>query len=53
MHDDVLCVVLCVVLVIKLLPTHTVFDLAGCCSVRQRGVLGRPQQTTVSPETSL
>ena len=28
MHDDVLCVILCVVLVIELLPMHAVFDLA-------------------------
>ena len=26
-QDDILCVVLCMVLVIKLLPTHVVFDL--------------------------
>ena len=40
------------VLVMELLAmhTHAVFDLAGCHSVRQRGVLGRPQQTTVSLE---
>ena len=32
-HDDVLCVILCVVLVIELWPMHTVFDFAGCRSV--------------------
>ena len=37
-------------MVIELLPTHAIFDLAGCCSVRQRGVSGSPQRTTVSLE---